>query len=139
MLRVGEWSDQPITPFGDGLDVGGVLRVITQRLSEHRDGAAQHPFAHELLGPHRVDDGLSGQHLARVPGEEHQDVHGLRLELNAVGDAGEAVEAGLNQPVAEGERRLSLCPGIVCLGHSDTNVRHRGVGSNRGGAMAPEW
>ena len=45
------------------IDVFWMLRIVAERAPQRRDRLPQHTLAHELLGPHAVDDDLLRQHL----------------------------------------------------------------------------
>lgn len=72
---------QAVAAFGNGLDHrSGSVRAL-QDAPQGRDAAHQRVVADEGVAPHVLHELVVGDHLAGTPGEEHQDIHDLGLDV----------------------------------------------------------
>ena len=95
---------QLVTALGDGPDVRGIPRVITEGPADLADCTRQGLVGDELGLPDLFDDLLFRDNPSGVASQTDEHVHDLRLEPNGLLAANEEVCVGLHAPVANRER-----------------------------------
>jgi hypothetical protein len=78
----GDVGDEPVTGLGNGLDAAAVAGAVTERLAEDGDSPAEIGLLDERVRPHRSDELVPPDEVARVLDKDLQDGEHLRGQRN---------------------------------------------------------
>src|SRR5262245_40714318 len=73
-------GDEPVTGFGNGLDVAAVAISVAEDLTENGDPAAEVALLDERVRPHGSNQLVASHEMARVLDQDLQDGKDLRRE-----------------------------------------------------------
>ena len=102
-------------PRFDRLEDGRLAGIVAKGLAQVGNGSRQGRLAQRLEAPHAVEEYVLRENLARVTGQEHQQINDLGAKAYTPAIAGNLTAPGLDQPGGDVE-------GIVQAQHSQRPV-----------------
>ena len=101
-------SDQTVPSPWHGLNVDGVLCVVTQCFSQLPDGVRQHLLGDVAAAPNLLNDLALRDDVVRVLSEVGQNLHRLGLDPDLLVIPDDPVQIGLNEPVTDTKIAIQL-------------------------------
>src|SRR6516164_8047356 len=98
--------DQPVTPLGYGLNDAWVPGVVFEDATQLKNAPLQRIITNERARPNLLQQPLLWQSFICMPGQAHQHLHHLGLEMSDRAVAGDGVQTGVDQPGTDSEAAI---------------------------------